>query len=356
MRQEGHLQVFDLTLKTNSPLFIGSGRSDSKKEYIFDSRKNEVIFLDERKLFTYLAEHNLADDYEGYILRNTSRNLRDFLQNVCRIPKAELEAMIRVRISAADALDDNHTLKEIHRFVRNGRGEVYVPGSSIKGALRMALLKAQILEDPDSKTDIHAPFDEIYFHTLNLKKDKFGQRERRNAMNSILQGVRISDSEPIPDKHLCLTTKIDEFTDGTYNVINLCRESIKPGVEIRCSITLDQSVLKGRITKERLLEAIGVASKHYRETVVDRYEQVASYMNSRTILMGGGVGFQSKTIIGAACPERELKLTAAILNEAFPKHNHKVRDPEEGISPRALKQTDYNRASYPYGVCEVYIQ
>ena len=68
------------------------------------------------------------------------------------------------------------------------------------------------------------------------------------------------------------------------------------------------------------------------------------------------MGFQSKTIIGAACPERELKLTAAILNDAFPKHNHKVRDLEEGISPRALKQTDYNRASYPYGVCEVYIQ
>ena len=350
MRQEAHLQTFDLILKTHSPLFVGGGKCDTKKEYIFDSSKNEVTFLDEGKLFAYLAEHHLADEYEGYILRGTSRDLQEFMRSVCKISKADLDAMTKVRINAADALDDRHTLKEIHRFVRNGRGEVYVPGSSIKGALRMALLKAQILEDPDSKTDIHAPFDEIYFHTLNLKKDKFGQRERRNAMNSILQGVRI------PDKHLCLTTKIDEFTDGTYNVINLCRESIKPGVEIRCSITLDQSVLKGRITKERLLEAIGVASKHYRETVVDRYEQVASYMNSRTILMGGGVGFQSKTIIGAACPERELKLTAAILNDAFPKHNHKVRDLEEGISPRALKQTDYNRASYPYGVCEVYIQ
>ena len=356
MRQEAHLQTFDLILKTHSPLFVGGGKCDTKKEYIFDSSKNEVTFLDEGKLFAYLAEHHLADEYEGYILRGTSRDLQEFMRSVCKISKADLDAMTKVRINAADALDDRHTLKEIHRFVRNGRGEVYVPGSSIKGALRMALLKAQILEDPDSKTDIHAPFDEIYFHTLNLKKDKFGQRERRNAMNSILQGVRISDSEPIPDKHLCLTTKIDEFTDGTYNVINLCRESIKPGVEIRCSITLDQSVLKGRITKERLLEAIGVASKHYRETVVDRYEQVASYMNSRTILMGGGVGFQSKTIIGAACPERELKLTAAILNDAFPKHNHKVRDPEEGISPRALKQTEFNHASYLYGVCEVHIR
>lgn len=356
MKQEAHLQTFDLVLKTRSPLFIGSGKSDTKKEYIFDSSKNEVTFLDEGKLFAYLAEHDLADEYESYILRDTSLDLREFMQNVCKISRAELDAMTRVRINAADALDDRHTLKEIHRFIRNGKGEIYVPGSSIKGAIRMALLKARILDDPDSETDIDAAFDEKYFHTLHLKMDKYGQQDRKNAVNSIMQGIRISDSLPIPDKNLCLTTKIDEFMDGSSNKINLCRESIKPGVEIRCSITFDQSVLKGKITREGLLEAIGVASKHYQETVMDRYEQVSSYMNSRTILMGGGVGFQSKTIIGVVCPDRELRLTAAILDRAFPKHDHKMRDAEEGISPRALKQTEYHHASYPYGVCEVSIQ
>ena len=356
MRQEAHLQTFSLILKTRSPLFIGSGKRDTKKEYLFDSRKNEVAFLDEGKFFAYLAERGLADAYESYIVRGTSRDLRDFLTNVCRVTAQELEAMVRVRIHAADALDDGHTLKEVYRFVRNGRGEIYVPGSSVKGALRMALLKSRILEDPDPGTDAYAPFEEKYFHTLNLKRDKYGQQDRKNPLNSILRGVCISDSAPIADKHLCLTTKIDEFLDGYSNSINFCRESIRPGVELHCTITLDQSILQGRLTKEDIERAIGRASAHYQDTVLRRYPQAVNCMNFRTILMGGGVGFQSKTIQEAVFPEQALKLTAGILDRAFSKHEHRLRDPEEGISPRALKRTAYHGAAYPYGVCEVYIR
>lgn len=35
MIQQDHLQVFDLTLKTQSPLFVGSGRKIGKREYIY---------------------------------------------------------------------------------------------------------------------------------------------------------------------------------------------------------------------------------------------------------------------------------------------------------------------------------
>ena len=34
MKQEGHLQVFDLALATRSPVFIGCGKSYTKKEYL----------------------------------------------------------------------------------------------------------------------------------------------------------------------------------------------------------------------------------------------------------------------------------------------------------------------------------
>jgi hypothetical protein len=84
--------------------------------------------------------------------------------------------------------------------------------------------------------------------------------------------------------------------------------------------------------------------------------QASNSLNSRTILMGGGVGFQSKTIVGEVCADRALKVTAGILDRAFPKHEHRERDPEEGVSPRALKQTEFNHAFYLYGVCEVHIR
>ena len=65
MKQEGHLQVFDLILETKGPVFIGCGKSYTKKEYLFDPRSNVVSFLDEQKFFRYLAEHHLADAYEA---------------------------------------------------------------------------------------------------------------------------------------------------------------------------------------------------------------------------------------------------------------------------------------------------
>ena len=361
MKQEGHLQVFDLALETRSPVFIGCGKSYTKKEYLFDSKRNMVSFLDERAMFTYLAEHNLADAYERYILGSVGRNLQDFLLNICQIPKLQIRAWTRCQIYAGDALDDNHSLKEIQRFIRNGRNQVYMPGSSIKGALRTALLKAMLLRNPPRNPDTKLPFDRYssfedrYFHTLALRNEKNQAIPTGNPLNSLLRGVKVSDSLPIGDDKMCLTRKIDEFTDNTCNTINICRECLKPGTTIRAVLTLDQSILQGRITKDTIAQAIAEASAHYQEAVIRHYPQSANGMNSRTILLGGGVGFQSKTVTDPYYGGKAMEVTMDVLKKAFPKHHHE-RDNQDGISPRALKQTDFNNAAYSYGVCEVTIR
>ena len=355
MIQQGHLQVFELQLETKSPVFIGNGKSYTKKEYLFDPKRKIVSFLDEQKFFTYLVRHGLTDDYERFILRDVGKNLFSFLQNDCRVSREDMEALIRCRIDAADALDEDHTLKEIQQFVCNPAGQVYVPGSSIKGALRTALLKALLLKNPPKNPDPQIPFDRkasfepAYFHTLSLKPG------RQNPLNSILQGVRISDSAPISDRQLALTRKIDEFPDETYNSINICRECIRPGTRICCTLTLDQSILHDGKYVDTILEAIAKTSQFYQVSVLRHYPQASNYMNSKTLLLGGGVGFQSKTVTEPYYGQNALDVTSKILSNAFRKHHHE-RDVEEGISPRALKQTDFNSASYPFGVCEVTIR
>lgn len=361
MKQEGHLQVFDLILETRSPVFIGCGKSYTKKEYLFDPKRNMVSFLDERAMFTYLAEHNLADSYENYILGHMGRDLRDFLQNICQIQEYQIKEWTRCRVYAGESLDDNHTLKEIQRFVRNGQGQVYVPGSSIKGALRTVLLKAILLKDPPRNPDTRLPFDrfasfeDAYFHTLSLKKDKNQVVQTGNPLNSLLRGIKVSDSLPIGDDKICLTRKIDEFRDNSYNAINICRECIKPGITVHCTVTLDQSILQGKITKDTIEQAIRDVSEYYQKKVTLLYPQAVNNMNSRTILLGGGVGFQSKTVTEPYYGNKAMDVTMDVLKKAFPKHHHE-RDIQEGISPRALKQTDFNNASYSYGVCEVAIR
>lgn len=359
MIQEAHLLTFELTLLTRSPVFVGSGKQYTKKEYIYDSKSNMVSLLDEHLLFSWLAEHGLADAYEHFIMAEPRTTLLEFLTDTCHVPRQELDSWVRCRIYAGDALDDRHTLKEIHRFVRDGQDRVYVPGSSIKGALRTTLLKAFLLQSGKQGPSL-APWacEELeaeVFHTLTLKRDRNQNVQTKNALNSLLQGVRISDSLPISNRQLCLAGKLDEFTDGTYSRINLCRECLRPGTEIRCTLTLDQSVLRGAITVDSICKAIAESSAYYQKTVLAHYPHAQNYMTPETILLGGGVGFQSKTILEPYCGSHALKETVETLQRRFPRHNHRD-DPLDGVSPRALKQTDLDGMSYPYGVCEVKIR
>lgn len=55
MIQQDHLQVFDLTLKTQSPLFVGSGRKIGKREYIYSPNQGCVKILNMELFFDYIA-------------------------------------------------------------------------------------------------------------------------------------------------------------------------------------------------------------------------------------------------------------------------------------------------------------
>lgn len=139
MIQQDHLQIFDLTLNVWAPLFVGNGSSYNQKEYMIQYPQWQSLFLDEQKFFSFWFEHDLVDKYGQFMLSEQS-NLWAFLTKDCGISDAELKTLTRYQIEVGDALDAEHSLKEIHAFQRDAQGHAYIPGSSIKGALpyRMA--------------------------------------------------------------------------------------------------------------------------------------------------------------------------------------------------------------------------
>ena len=135
MIQQDHLQIFDLTLNVWAPLFVGNGSSYTKKEYMYNTRNGKVSFLDEQKFFGFLVEHDLVDKYGQFMLSEQS-NLWAFLSKDCGISDAELKTLTRYQIEVGDALDAEHSLKEIHAFQRDAQGHAYIPGSSINPSAR----------------------------------------------------------------------------------------------------------------------------------------------------------------------------------------------------------------------------
>ena len=348
-----HLQSYQLTLTVRGLLHIGNGQKLPKKEYLFNNRTKVVSFVDERAFFDLLIRFHLVDQFERFCMYGQG-DLYSFLFHDCRLTPQQVQSAIRYQINAGDALDENHSLRDISRFVRNGRGDVYVPGSSVKGAIRTALLFQRIMADGAPHDSLAQYFPEAeYLHTLNLT------RNSGDAINSLMRGIHISDSAAIPDSCMTLASKNDGFVDGQTNAINLCRECAAPGTPISLRLTLDQSVLKGTVTIKSILDALNAFERYYQEVYLRHFvppRNSEPLPEGAILRMGGGAGFFGKSLAYPYLGERNgLIWVSDRLARSFSKHHHE-RDRQLGISPRTMKYGRYQNKFHSFGVCEVSIQ
>lgn len=363
MRELEQLQQYELILTVRSPLFVGSGQSYQRTEYIYNRRSNRVSVLHRNRFIHFLAESDLADSYERFILGG-STNLHSFLRQECGLDEAGIRALCVYDLPAGDALDAEHSLKNIQAFMRDNAFRPYVLGSSVKGALRTVLLYQAMQEQGilgtrnwrDYSKEDGIPERE-YLNTLRFVRDSKG-KTRLDAVSSLLRGVLVSDSEPIPNNAMTLTGKRDAAFGGEVNAINLCREAVAPGTRIRFSLTLDQSVLHGQLTAESIVDAIEAFDRYYEETYACGFAlpegAAPGRMNHCLIL--GGAGFFSKSL---AYPyygeEQALREVSAYMHRTFRGHYHQY-DEGWGMSPHMMKYTQWNGKMYPYGICEVSVR
>jgi CRISPR-associated protein Csm5 len=373
MIKMNHLAKYQLVLTTRSPVFIGSGIEVTKKEYYYDHSKKHVHILNLEKFIRLIVDKELSDAYEAYVLRGASRvYLADFLREH-RINRAEIAAITDYIIDSADALPPEHSLKGIKLFMRNACQQPYIPGSSLKGALRTALLVKMLHEDGD-KRKLNADqfwtatkdrpgdrnnakraveqIEENYINTLGLN------RRNGDAVNSLMRGISVSDSQPIRDiDAMILCGKNDLSITGNIKPLNVVRECLRPGVKVSFDLCLDSSILK-KIDIDYIQSAIRDFGAYYAENFDSKFKKPVGAVAEKfqdTLILGGGAGFFSKTIVYALLGQtRGLKFVSDYMQNQFRQHKHEM-DLETGISPHRLKHTAYRRQSYHYGVCGVEI-
>ena len=148
------------------------------------------------------------------------------------------------------------------------------------------------------------------------------------------------------------------FAKGSNRGIPMCRECAASGTKVRFKLTLDQSVLKGRITKDSLLEAIQQFDTYYEQTYSRHFTPPRGAVNlpqQPHLILGGGSGFFAKSLAYPYLGEEEgLRWTAEQMRQMFRNHKHE-RDAENGISPHTMKYARFRGRLYPYGYCGVSI-
>ena len=143
------MRNYTLTLRTEAPVFVGSGETIGEKEYLFLPAQRLVCIPDMVKMFSDFERRHLTGAYEKYLLRD-GRDFAAWLREKGVItPGRRLPPWIAYSVDSTDAVFENRGKKEILTFTKDAYGCPYVPGSSVKGMLRTVLLSALILHNRD---------------------------------------------------------------------------------------------------------------------------------------------------------------------------------------------------------------
>lgn len=345
---------YALTLTVASPTFIGSGNSYGKKEYIFNPNTNRISMIHPAKFADLIVQHNLLDEYETFALSpNPRETLFQFLRTYGLDKDAKTIALYTC--DAAGCLDESHSLKEVFSFMRDSQYRPYIPGSSLKGALRTSILVKEILADNAQKAkavldnfDIKPnqkwnAIEQAYLHTLHLTA------RQDNAVNSQLRTLSISDSNPLKDDALAVFPKIDVSTNGNAKSINVVRECLQENTTAIFALSLEA----GGVSIQELQEAVSVSAEFYRDTYLRHFaigEGVDFYAGD-FLMLGGGNGFFAKNIVYAALGHTKgLQQVANQMERTFRNHRHDKDFLQHHISPHILKYTQDSQGFTPMGV------
>ncbi|TYQ18239.1 UNVERIFIED_CONTAM: CRISPR-associated protein Csm5 [Acetivibrio alkalicellulosi] len=366
---KSHLKTMNLEIETLSPLYIGSGKSINKKEYIYIEKGHRVLILDNNKFFNFLVKKNLIPEYEKFMLRE-QKDLYKWLIEL-NIRKEELELFKSYEINASDAIIADKTLKEINLFIKDKYIKPYVPGSSLKGYIKTAILSKFISEDKSFSSKVYLDMknklterklefknEEREIETKYINKLPFeSKKERNGSINSLMRGIQISDSEPIDIENIILCTKIDYKKDKSKSEIDIFRECIKPNTVIRHTFTYDHDIFKQckidiQFIKNSIKEFYNIQKKyHIDKFIIDNdFEKIID--EEYEIYLGGGAGYNSKTLSYSLGNNDVLHFVSKIMDKKFKDHKH-YQDVDLGISPRTLKCTKYNNKYYIMGRCKI---
>lgn len=390
-------QEYELTCI--APVHVGSGEVLRPFEYLYDRDKLKAYFLHGAKWFSFLEDRDLSDAFVQYLETEAtgrkSRNLLEWLKvNHVTLSDLRQANVIRREIPVAKLSDQRAkkpTLNNVTcQLVRSDNAHPYIPGSTIKGALRTGILYHFIRKDPgrfdsywqeissvrgsdkaSAWNDIILRLEQEILHTLTYDGAK-----KKDAVVSALRGLSVSDAALVGCKASAPTVIVQKIDATTLikrgaargeSAISLFRECIPAGSRLRFAVTANLSMLHtagieslssilamlrsytldGLKLQQRAFEAID--RKYYG----DLFDDVTAY--KANALLGGGTGFLSKTLIYAlAGAEAEARrFAAAYFDEQFTNPSHKHRAVDKVLTPRTLKRAQTDGADWIMGLCSI---
>ncbi len=201
--------VFVCQIEAITPLHIGNGQL-YRRGIDFDVQNNQLLFYNIGKIHAHLsgAGAQTIKRYETELL-DDNPSVTNFLKSVGWKNHEFLKHQISV--------SSNH-IREVRKQVKTGLSAPIIPGSSLKGALRTAMLSDYFDEHPEQK--------ESMFRLRIPDKQKADNRIieavfGRDPNHDLMRQVVVSDVEFPEDSLNIFEMKVANLTHNGYGFLNM---------------------------------------------------------------------------------------------------------------------------------------
>lgn len=401
-----------LCLKVVTPINISDGIVLGAKDYLYDSRRQKVFFLNLHQWHMFIYKHMLLEKYESYLANfRDKQSLLEWLQ-MQGYDIDDVRTVITSEAQATVNLMDNEkkkTLNDINRHIQQPDGSLYVPGSSIKGVFRTAILYKLLQKRQDIKSKywcyikqqvdiieklmeeerkprelqimpysvikkkkdqatkeidkLIASLESELLHSLRLKDDKERNISNKNAVCSAMRGLQVSDTYASRNMQTAILQKVDggfdQFGKASPKKLPIFRECMLPKAELFFDVKIEKAVMStiGINTVDDLLKAthsfFAAVTDLLQQAFEKEYQEAFQGVAAGNMFLGGNTGFLSKTLLAMLAPDKDTAKNTikVLLDKSFKNHKHLLRD--KIIAPRTLKCANYNGKLMLMGVAEV---
>lgn len=319
---------FTVRLKILTPVHIGSGETVSILDYFLEA--GQLCRVDIAGLF---SDPDFVSIKDKFLQSAASGQAIDKL-----LPKELLRKHILYRIPVSPSARNTNQI-EVRLFIQSA-GRVYIPGSSLKGAI-LAALCYDVLKQSD-------------YHTLSSilegweKENRRGKktREYEDPLNIVLPALidagdlqlkkftrwlDVTDSD-FKNPSDALELSLARVIGARRGVILVLYETLRPGITFNLTLRIPP---QSKLTPETLLERV---NEFYRKVLEKDRQPTDVQVNSSRVLirLGQGSGMFATALLILA---QELNLT----------HIYRLPKVDTRIGPRTRKRI----GSTPMGWAEL---
>ncbi len=250
---------YTLQLTTVGPVHIGNGKTLGKKDYFVKGSK--IAIIDAKKFVGSLNSQQLEDYLKFLNDTDSSQSLQKFLGRHHIHAVANKCVAYTINEEFTPSRSGAYNYHGAEEFMKDVYGKPYVPGSSIKGMLRTAILAFVLDKNParnihmydsqraqsENRRDRMRACEDI--ESAIFKQEEPDPEKHPEIVNDIMRYISVSDSTPLSPDDLVFAQKYDKFSkldDKNHkqegNELNIYRECLKPGTCFECSIDIDERI------------------------------------------------------------------------------------------------------------------